>query len=68
MATDASRFEAGWGEDPNTLYPDSEKHILAFDLPSIDDEVRQLDDAAGMHAVQLHVQRNHPVRTLKGIP
>jgi len=32
MATDASRFEAGWGEDPNTLYPDSEKHILAFDL------------------------------------
>ena len=32
MATDASRFDGGWGEDPNTLYPDSEKHILAFDL------------------------------------
>lgn len=32
MATDASRFENGWGVDPNTLYPDPEKHILAFDL------------------------------------
>lgn len=32
MATDASRFENGWGVDPETLYPDSEKHILAFDL------------------------------------
>ena len=32
MATDASRFQNGWGVDPATLYPDSEKHILAFDL------------------------------------
>ena len=32
MATDASRFENGWGVDPSTLYPDPEKHILAFDL------------------------------------
>lgn len=32
MATDASRFENGWGEDPDTLYADPEKHILAFDL------------------------------------
>jgi len=32
MATDASRFEDGWGEDPDTLYLDPEKHILAFDI------------------------------------
>ena len=32
MATDASRFVKGWGADPETLYPDPEKHILAFDL------------------------------------
>lgn len=32
MATDASRFENGWGVDPDTLYPDTEKHILVFDL------------------------------------
>ena len=32
MATDASRFEDGWGVDPSTLYPNPEKHILAFDL------------------------------------
>lgn len=32
METDASRFENGWGVDPDTLYPDPEKHILAFDL------------------------------------
>ena len=32
LATDASRFESGWGEDPDTFYPDPEKHILAFDL------------------------------------
>lgn len=32
MATDASRFENGWGENPDTFYPDTEKHILAFDL------------------------------------
>ena len=32
MKTDASRFENGWGVDPETLYPDKEKHILAFDL------------------------------------
>ena len=32
LATDASRFENGWGEDPDTFYPDPEKHILAFDL------------------------------------
>ena len=32
MATDASRFEEGWGDDAGTLYPDPEKHILAFDL------------------------------------
>ena len=32
LATDASRFENGWGEDGSTFYPDTEKHILAFDL------------------------------------
>ena len=32
LATDASRFENGWGENPNTFHPDIEKHILAFDL------------------------------------
>ena len=32
MATDASRFENGWGVDPSGLYADPEKHILAFDL------------------------------------
>lgn len=32
MKTDASRYEAGWGIDPSTLHPDTEKHILAFDL------------------------------------
>ena len=32
MATDASRFENGWGENPDTFHPDIEKHILAFDL------------------------------------
>lgn len=32
LHTDASRFENGWGVDPNTLHPDKEKHILAFDL------------------------------------
>ena len=32
LATDASRFENGWGEDASTIYPDTEKHILAFDL------------------------------------
>ena len=32
LATDASRFEKGWGEDTSTLHPDKEKHILAFDL------------------------------------
>ena len=32
MATDASRFENGWGIDPASFYPDKEKHILAFDL------------------------------------
>jgi hypothetical protein len=32
MATDASRFSSGWGVDPETLYADPEKHILAFDL------------------------------------
>ena len=32
MKTDASRFEKGWGPDPETLHPDTEKHILAFDL------------------------------------
>lgn len=32
MATDQSRFENGWGVDPASLYPDPEKHILAFDI------------------------------------
>ena len=32
MVTDASRFDNGWGVDPDTLYSDPEKHILAFDL------------------------------------
>lgn len=32
MKTDASRFEKGWGPDPSTLHPDTEKHILAFDI------------------------------------
>lgn len=32
MATDASRFTNGWGPDPDTLYRDPEKHVLAFDL------------------------------------
>ena len=32
LATDASRFENGWGEDTSTFHPDKEKHILAFDL------------------------------------
>ena len=32
LATDASRFENGWGVDPDTLYPDNEKHVLAFDI------------------------------------
>lgn len=32
LATDASRFENGWGENPDTFHPDTEKHILAFDL------------------------------------
>ena len=32
MATDASRFADGWGIDPDSLHPDTEKHILAFDI------------------------------------
>ncbi len=32
MATDSSRFENGWGVDPATFNPDTEKHILAFDV------------------------------------
>ena len=32
MKTDASRFENGWGVDPETLDSDVEKHILVFDL------------------------------------
>lgn len=32
MAVDASRFENGWGENADTFYPDTEKHLLAFDL------------------------------------
>ena len=32
MATDAQRFEGIWGNDPSILHPDTEKHILAFDL------------------------------------
>jgi len=32
MKTDASRFENGWGVDPETFDPDVEKHILVFDL------------------------------------
>lgn len=32
MKTDASRFENGWGVDPETLYADDAKHILAFDI------------------------------------
>lgn len=32
MATDALRFTGAWGNDPSTMYPDPEKHILAFDL------------------------------------
>ena len=32
IETDASRFSNGWGEDPNTLHPDPNKHILAFDV------------------------------------
>lgn len=32
MKTDASRFENGWGIDPQTFALDKEKHILAFDL------------------------------------
>ncbi len=32
VATDNSRFENGWGVDSSTLYPDPEKHILAFDI------------------------------------
>lgn len=32
MATDSSRFENGWGVDPATFHPDTEKHILAFDI------------------------------------
>ena len=32
LATDESRFADGWGVDPDTLYKDPEKHVLAFDL------------------------------------
>ena len=32
LKTDASRFENGWGVDPQTFAPDIEKHILVFDL------------------------------------
>ena len=32
MNTDASRFDNGWGVDPTTFAPDTEKHILVFDL------------------------------------
>ena len=32
LATDKSRFSNGWGIDPDSLHPDPEKHILAFDL------------------------------------
>ena len=32
MNTDASRFKNGWGVDPATFAPDTEKHILVFDL------------------------------------
>ena len=32
LATDANRFTDCWGQDPDTLYPDPEKHILAFDI------------------------------------
>lgn len=30
--TDESRFQNGWGVDPDTFYPDKAKHILAFDI------------------------------------
>ena len=32
LKTDASRYDNGWGIDPDTLHKDSEKHILAFDI------------------------------------
>ncbi len=32
LKTDASRFENGWGVDPETFALDTEKHILACDL------------------------------------
>lgn len=32
LATDSNRFTDCWGQDPDSLYPDPEKHILAFDL------------------------------------
>ena len=32
LKTDASRFENGWGVDPETFAPDTEKHILAFEI------------------------------------
>ena len=32
MAADSRRFTGQYGISPDTLYPDPEKHILAFDL------------------------------------
>lgn len=32
MAVDARRFLGEWGQNSDSLYPDPEKHILAFDL------------------------------------
>ncbi len=32
LAVDESRFANDWGVDPDKLYPDPEKHVLAFDL------------------------------------
>ena len=32
METDRSRFSNGWGADPASFHPDTEKHILAFDI------------------------------------
>ena len=42
-------------------------HVLSADAPSFNNQVGQLDDAAGMHAVQFYIQCNHLIRFFEQI-
>ena len=45
-----------------------EIHVLAAHAPPVDDQIGQLNDPAGVHAVELHVQRDHSIRLFKQVP